>query len=460
MIMVLNGLHYILSYPDADIVREWNIDEVLHISADVCYALYRYWSITYDDAYMKEKPMTSFAERSSPYSEALRSPSFRNLLIGQGLSMIGDAVCLAALPVALIHAKLNGEVFGVVMAAVGLGTVIGAVTGGLLADRKSPKYTLIATDIARGLAQVAATMLLVLNAPWWGLVLAYLIFGIGIGISRPCAQVLLVNLLPKQALVAGNGAMNFVDNFVAVVFPATVGVMIILWEPAWGILIDGITFFAAALFTALIPDIGTRDFDDKFSMREVLNGITVITSNSVLLLGFIATLILNVLCFPIFLVVAPYAISDRFSDTMWGFCLAASGAGACIGSVITVLTAGHQHLIRLAVICGGFLCRAILLLSMGGFVWMVILGAMFVGIVEASWLTGWATAIQILSPEKNLGKVVAVDTFVTSGAHPFIYLGAGVIGATMGYSDTLTLTAIVSAIGIIAIAFTAITRKI
>lgn len=318
MIMVLNGLHYILSYPDTDIVREWNTDEVLHISADVCYALYRYWSITYDDAYMKEKQMTSFAERTSPYSEALRSPSFRKLLIGQGLSMIGDAVCLAALPVALIHAKLSGEVFGVVMAAVGLGTVIGAVTGGLLADRKSPKHTLIATDIARGLAQVAATMLLVLNAPWWGLVLAYLIFGIGIGISRPCAQVLLVNLLPKQALVAGNGAMNFVDNFVAVVFPATVGVMIILWEAAWGILIDGITFFAAALFTALIPDIGTRDFDDKFSMREVLNGITVITSNSVLLLGFIATLILNVLCFPIFLVVAPYAISDRFSDTMWG----------------------------------------------------------------------------------------------------------------------------------------------
>ncbi|WP_219847614.1 hypothetical protein [Photorhabdus hindustanensis] len=63
--------------------------------------------------------MTSFTERASPYSEVLRSSSFRKLLIGQGLSMIGDAVCLAALPVALIHVKLSGEVFGVVMAAVG-----------------------------------------------------------------------------------------------------------------------------------------------------------------------------------------------------------------------------------------------------------------------------------------------------------------------------------------------------
>ena len=68
------------------------------------------------------------------------------------------------------------------------------------------------------------------GAPWGLLVLAYLIFGIGIGISRPCAQVLLVNLLPKKALVAGNGAMNFIDNLVAILFPATLGVFIILWR--------------------------------------------------------------------------------------------------------------------------------------------------------------------------------------------------------------------------------------
>ncbi|MDC9606282.1 DegT/DnrJ/EryC1/StrS family aminotransferase [Xenorhabdus griffiniae] len=55
--------------------------------------------------------MTSFAERASPYSEALRSSSFRKLLIGQGLSMIGDAVCLAALPVADIGAGKQGNAY-------------------------------------------------------------------------------------------------------------------------------------------------------------------------------------------------------------------------------------------------------------------------------------------------------------------------------------------------------------
>ncbi|WCM54355.1 MFS transporter [Pseudomonas sp. WJP1] len=292
--------------------------------------------------------MISITNRFSIYTDALNVASFRKLLIGQSLSMAGDAICLAALPIALIRSGFGAEVFGFVMAAVGVGTVFGALAGGLLADRKSPKQVLIYTDTARGIAQLAAVVLIVSGAPWWWLIFAYLIFGIGIGVSRPCAQVLLVNLLPKQALVAGNGAMNFVDNLVAVLFPATLGVFIIFWDPVWGILIDGLTFFCAAVYTAMLPDVEPREFEEAISIRDAVSGVSVITGNSMLSLGFAATLVVNVLCFPIFLVVAPYAISDRFSQEMWGLCLAASGFGACIGSITTVLTCGHERLASLA----------------------------------------------------------------------------------------------------------------
>ena len=400
--------------------------------------------------------MMRVKERFSAYNQVLSVLPFRKLLIGQGLSMAGDAICLAALPIAFIREGLGGGVFGFVMAAVGVGTVIGALAGGMLADRKSPKQVLIYTDTARGVTQLAVVALLMTGAPWGLMVPAYLIFGIGIGVSRPCAQVLLVNLLPKKALVAGNGAMNFIDNLVAILFPATLGVFIILWEPVWGILIDGLTFFCAAIYTAQLPNVGHHESDEEFSLREALNGVTVVINNATLVLGFAATLVLNVLCFPIFLVVAPYAISHRFSEEMWGYCLAASGFGACVGSVITVLASGHERLVGLAVICGLFLAGAMALLGLGTLAWMAILGATFVGIVEASWLTGWATAMQTLSPEKDLGKVVAVDTVVTSGAHPFIYMGSGVVGGMIGYSQTLTLTAVVSAVAILLIVLTAI----
>lgn len=318
--------------------------------------------------------MRSIGDRLSPYNDALRVSSFRKLLVGQGLSMAGDAICLAALPIALIRAGFGAEVFGLVMAAVALGTVTGALAGGVLADRKSAKQVLIHTDTARGIAQLAAVALLVSGAVWWCLLVAYLIFGIGIGVSRPCAQVLLVNLLPRQALAAGNAAMNFVDNLVAVVFPATLGVFIILWDPVWGILIDGLTFFCAALYTAQLPDMAEHAPEDEFSIGQALKGITLISGNAMLLLGFAATLVVNVLCFPIFLVVAPYAISERFSESMWGLCLAASGLGACIGSIVTVLASGHERLPGLAVTCGLFLAGAMALLGLGSSAWMAIRG--------------------------------------------------------------------------------------
>lgn len=211
--------------------------------------------------------MTSFGGRVSPYYDVVRFSSFRTLLIGQGLSMAGDAVCLAALPVAMIHAGFGGEILGLVLAAVGLGTVIGAAAGGLLADRKSPKHVLIATDAARGLAQVIVV-----------------------------------------------------------------------------------------------------------SLVRALGG-------------------------------------------------------------------------------------AMVLLGMGGSAWMAILGATLVGVVEGSWLTGCATAMQILSPEKDLGKVVAMDTLITSGAHPFVYLGGGIVGGAIGYSNTLIIAAIVSTLGTVAIGVITVKRK-
>jgi MFS family permease len=354
---------------------------------------------------------------------------------------------------------MGADVFGFLMAAVGIGTVAGAIAGGVLADRGTPKHVLVATDVIRGTVQVAVAGLMTCGAPAWSLMLAYLVFGMGIGVSRPCTQVLLTNLLPKEALVAANGAMNFLDNLVAVVFPATLGVLVILWNSVWGVFIDGVTFFSAALLTAFLPNQGKLAPGGEFSIREAFDGIAVIAGKRELLLGFSATFVVNVLCFPVFLVAAPYAVSGRFDDAMWGVCLAASGMGACVGSVVTVVAAGHRRLVALALICGLLLCGALALLGAGGLRWMAVAGATFIGIVEASWLTGWATAMQVLSPQKNLGKVVAVDTFVTSGAHPFIYLGGSLIGEMVGHSETLTIAAAVSGIGTLAIGVAALKRR-
>lgn len=50
-----NGPHDVLAYPDDGQIKEWSVREVLHISADVAYAVRRYHRVTGDDAFLAEK---------------------------------------------------------------------------------------------------------------------------------------------------------------------------------------------------------------------------------------------------------------------------------------------------------------------------------------------------------------------------------------------------------------------
>lgn len=61
--------------------------------------------------------------------------------------MAGDAICLAALPLAVIHAGLAADLFVFLVAAVGVGTVISAIVGGARGDRGTSKLKVKRTSV-------------------------------------------------------------------------------------------------------------------------------------------------------------------------------------------------------------------------------------------------------------------------------------------------------------------------
>lgn len=387
--------------------------------------------------------MTPDSEQQISYKDVWQYSAFRQFLIGQSLSMAGDAICLAALPVALMRANFDIGIFGVVMASVGAGSVIGALVGGFLADTQPPGKTLVLTDISRGILQFVAAISILINAPWVVLAFTYLLFGMAIGVSRPCAQVLLVSILPRHTLSVGNSVFNFVDNAVAILLPATFGIFLIVQAPLLGVLVDGLTFFAAAYFTSLIPSVKRVVAKVELSLREALRGMVVIRRHSKLAMGMSATLVINVLAFPVFLVAVPFIVIERFDESLWGLCLAASGVGACIGSVVAVLYKGHERIKLLAVMSTFVLGFTFSLFAFSWDAWAALVASVLVGWVEASWLTTWATVMQTSTPEKDLGKVIAVDTLLTTAMHPFVYLGCGVLGEAIGYACGLLVMGVI-----------------
>lgn len=379
------------------------------------------------------------------YSGMYGNILFRRFVFGQSLSMIGDAVCLASLPLALLSAGFDATTFGVVMASVGFGTLIGAVVGGRWTEKMSARAILITTDLIRGLCQFIAAAVIAGFADWWWLILIYSWFGVGVGASRPASHLMLVNLMPRSELIKANSALAFLDNLIAVIVPATVGVAVILTDAVWGVLIDGITFLGAAFFTARIPG---SSVPPNISVGEAsvtrFRGMSAILRIPQLNLGMQATLVINVLCFPVFLVIAPYAVAETFGEYIWGLCLAASGLGACLGAVAAVAMSLHNRLQRLCIAVTVLLPLSMYMIAKSPAVEIIIIGSGLVGLVEGTWLTVWATTLQLHSPTKELGRVVGTETFLTSGLHPFVYLGGGFLAVSIGYASALVVVAILS----------------
>jgi hypothetical protein len=100
--------------------------------------------------YLGKSAMQTTAKIRSLYGDIWCNAFFRRYVYGQSLSMIGDAVCLTALPLALLFAGYDAIAFGGVMASVGFGTILGAIIGGPWTEKMAARDILVITDIVRG----------------------------------------------------------------------------------------------------------------------------------------------------------------------------------------------------------------------------------------------------------------------------------------------------------------------
>src|SRR5579871_617815 len=109
---------------------------------------------------------------------AWRSPSFRLLVVGQGVSSVGDGVAPVALSFAIL--ELTGSVrdLGVVLAAQSLPLVAFVLLGGVLADRLPRKTMMLSSDVVRaGVQGASAALLLAGTAHVWELAVLQAVYG-------------------------------------------------------------------------------------------------------------------------------------------------------------------------------------------------------------------------------------------------------------------------------------------
>src|SRR5437764_933531 len=102
--------------------------------------------------------------QNDPRSSLWRNGDFRALLLGQGISNLGDAVTATALPLLVLSLTGSGTQMGAVGSLEGVGALLVGVIAGVLADRWDRRRILLGSSL--GLALVTGVIPLAAWAGW------------------------------------------------------------------------------------------------------------------------------------------------------------------------------------------------------------------------------------------------------------------------------------------------------
>ena len=368
-----------------------------------------------------------------------QAPLFRRdftlVVLGQIVSLFGNAILRFALPLYLLRQTESPALFGAVGAAAFIPAVLCAPIGGVVADRVNKRNIMVILDFSTAGLILLFTLLLD-RAP---LVPLMLLYGIA-GAYQPSVQASIPLLARPEQLTSANAVINMVQTLSALLGPVIGGVLFgafglrpILW-------VGMACFFLSAVMELFIriphsPRAAAggvlstvrRDLGEswRFIRRERPVFLSVMLVLALFNLVLSAALVVGI----------PVAVVQTLgmSDSRLGLTQGAMGLGGLFGGVLAALLGPRLRLRR-----GGavLLAASLTAAGMGAALlpgvppslgwWGVTAMSFAIMVLSTLLVVVLSAAVQGQTPPELLGKVMAFIMAVSNCAAP---LGQAVYGA-------------------------------
>src|SRR4051794_39684081 len=172
----------------------------------------------------------------------LRHRDFRNFFIGQGASVIGDAIVFVALALYVTEIGSPTDV-GIVLAAHALPLVACLAFGGVWADRLPRQKLMIATDLIRFALHAALAALIFAGVvEIWQIVVIEALYGAAEAFSKPAQTGLVPQTVPEgeiQQARAATGTLETIGEFAG---PALATALVLGFGAGTAFALDALTF--------------------------------------------------------------------------------------------------------------------------------------------------------------------------------------------------------------------------
>jgi len=380
------------------------------------------------------------AARKNGAVSVLKNRDFLALWLGQLVSRIGDTIATVAGLVLINEYADKPGIAVVVIAVVMTIPSLLALAGGVLIDRFSRKWVMILTDLLR--AGAALLPLLVRRADQLYIlyIAAFAINAFGAAFA-PARNASIPNMVKEEQLLTANALIQATDLASLIVGASLATLVIGLFSTSAAFIVDSASFVLSALliFTAQIPSaepaasisatIGSfRSFWSSFT-----EGLRYIRGHQHLLQLMAITLMATLgLSATVLLAVAFFNKLFDVSSEYLGLLQTMEGLGMAIGALLVGAYASwarSRQIVSAAMVLLGF---GTLAFALAPRYWMVLVGALVVGLCVVSARSTLAAMTQALVPDTRRGRVesamVTVTGLGTMGALVMAGVGADIIG--------------------------------
>ncbi|MCI8378295.1 MAG: MFS transporter [Lachnospiraceae bacterium] len=369
-------------------------------------------------------------------NQKLFSKDFTLVVIGQIISLFGNAAIRFALPLYLLNLTGSSALYGTVTACAFIPAILLSPVGGIAADRVNKRNIMVILDFLTAAVIMAFSLLMdgVSLIPLLTVTLM-LLYGIA-GAYQPSVQASIPALVSKDRFMAANSIINTISSFASLTGPVLGGIVYsayglkpVLWVCVACFILSAIMeIFIKIPFKKQesaggILSAARADFAE--SIRFVRKEKPVIGKALFVICG------INLFLSAMIIVALPYLVTEVLNleasqaNRLYGFAEGALAAGGLAGGIgagifsdeFAVRDSGN--LVIACAVCV-FPISAVLVLFSSGIVnyIVIIICCFFIMVCSTIFTVQMMSFIQTETPQNLIGKVIAVIFTISMCSQP------------------------------------------
>ncbi len=380
---------------------------------------------------------------TNPMIRVLSIRDFRLLWFGGSISVLGSQFSMIALPWLVLQLTNDPFALGLVLALGGIPRGLIMLVGGAIADRFSPRATLLICDwISFVTTALSAALIFTGLMQIWMLYIFSLINGLVSGFVIPAANSIVPSLVPEQDLQAGNSITVGSHQLAGFVGPALAGIVIGVYAKSiFGVgiafTLDALTFAVSAIALWMMRGgraqiVGTGEAHETI-WNSIRAAAAYLLNHAGLRFMFFLMAVVNFLLTGPLLVGIPVLADQRLPEgaTAFGLIMSAYAGGNLGGYLLGGILPkpnGHALSVFLIALLAAF---GAVMVSFGwitltwiDFTLMLLLGVGngYISLVMFTW-------IQQRTPREMLGRVMSMVMLASLGLIPISQALSGAISS-------------------------------